>query len=185
MSSADLSSTSAQLNGQRDSDPLQLGQRSEFTMAVTKFATHISHAVRQVTGGSVRLTVPTLDGYLPQGVSLKQPFPDTLVQKLARDSALLDELEQHMQQWSNTILQLLNNETSARAAHDSEGPLGEIYFWRDRSAALSSLYEQLSAPDIANVMRVLQAAALPHWDQFNSLVHCSLIALFFASLFCS
>ena len=40
------------------------------------------------------------------------------------------------------------------------GPLGEIEFWRDRNAALSSLFEQLNTPRVRGMVEVMEKS--PH-----------------------
>jgi hypothetical protein len=39
-----------------------------------------------------------------------------------------------------------------------KGPLAEIDFWRERNAALSSLFEQLNLPNVRKMIEVLETA---------------------------
>jgi dynein heavy chain len=39
-----------------------------------------------------------------------------------------------------------------------KGPLAEIDFWRDRNAALSSLFEQLNLPNVRRMIEVIESA---------------------------
>lgn len=58
-----------------------------------------------------------------------------------------------MSEWTQVLATAIRSEVEKVA--DPGGPLVEIEFWRARSAALSSLHEQLQLP---NVRKMLQGA---------------------------
>lgn len=62
-----------------------------------------------------------------------------------------------MSEWTQVLSTAIRSEVEKVA--DPGGPLVEIEFWRARSAALSSLHEQLQLP---NVRKMLQGAPSRH-----------------------
>ena len=47
------------------------------------------------------------------------------------------------------------------------GPLAEIEFWRQRNAALSSLYEQINMTKVQKMLEVLRLTEAPMLHPFN------------------
>lgn len=99
----------------------------------------------------------------------------------ARQSDLVQRLEQQLLRWARQVRGLLGSCSSrdvcgvgtggnavGGSTHD-EGPLREIAFWRDRAADLGSLRQQLEAARLGRVLRVLEAAESPHLPAFVAL----------------
>ncbi|KAJ3018931.1 Dynein heavy chain 10, axonemal [Thoreauomyces humboldtii] len=125
------------------------GTKSEFVTSLQKFASQISHTVQQVAS-ETRLKIPDEIGGL-------QAVED--VAEAARDSAMVANLEALAEEWIDTVTNVLAKEAKKTAA--GEGPLGEIEFWRDRNASLSTLHEQLNLPIVHKIQQILTKAQSP------------------------
>lgn len=99
----------------------------------------------------------------------------------ARQRELVQRLEQQALRWAQQIRGLLDRYNScdcaglgtstsagAGSSHE-EGPLGEVSFWRTRTADLGSLRQQLEGASLGRVLRVLEAAKSPHLPAFLAL----------------
>ncbi|KAL4458111.1 hypothetical protein ABPG75_012976 [Micractinium tetrahymenae] len=99
----------------------------------------------------------------------------------ARQRELVQRLEQQLLRWTQQIRTLLDRYgsregpglsgrpgTGGGSTHE-EGPLGEVAFWRGRTADLGSLRDQLEGARLGRVLRVLEAAKSPHLPAFLAL----------------
>jgi dynein heavy chain len=99
------------------------------------------HAIQQMTG-DVRLTIPAIT------------IDEDGVDRAASDSTLVQALETALEDWTPNIAMAL--ETQMQKQPVGKGPLAEIDHWRARSAALSTLYEQLNTPNARRMIKVLE-----------------------------
>ncbi|TPX54389.1 hypothetical protein PhCBS80983_g05954 [Powellomyces hirtus] len=126
-----------------------LGIKSDFVTSLQKFASQISHTVQQVAS-ETRLKIPDEIGAL-------SAIED--VAEAARDTAMVANLEALAEEWVDTVTNVLAKETKKVAG--GEGPLGEIEFWRDRNASLSTLHEQLNLPIVHKIQQILTKSQSP------------------------
>lgn len=122
-----------------------------------------SHAQR----GSTRLFIP-LDELADAAVA-------------ARQRHLMQRLEQQLLRWARQLRGLLDQSSlhgganigvcagAGGRATQEEGPVGEVDFWRARTADLGSVREQLEGAGVGRVLRVLEAARSPHLPAFLAL----------------
>lgn len=113
--------------------------RDEFLMNMQKFATHINRTIHQLEG-DIRLEMPDL------------VLGDDITE-MAKDSTLVDSLEETLHNWEVTISSAL--EQQLKKTPQGNGPLAEIDFWRERNATLSAIAEQLKLPTVKKVVAVL------------------------------
>ncbi|KAJ3144485.1 Dynein heavy chain 10, axonemal [Geranomyces variabilis] len=125
------------------------GTKSEFVTSLQKFASQIAHTVQQVAS-ETRLKIPEEIGAL-------QAIED--VAEAAKDTAMVASLEALAEEWIDTVTNVLAKEAKKVAA--GEGPLGEIEFWRDRNASLSTLHEQLNLPIVHKIQQILTKSQSP------------------------
>jgi hypothetical protein len=64
------------------------------------------------------------------------------------------EIEEHVERWTQRITRDVAEENSKSAPRNSS-PLSEIDFWRQRSASLSTVYEQLTSPKLQALIQIL------------------------------
>jgi dynein heavy chain len=115
------------------------GGQSEFVSNVQKFGSQITHAIQQLTG-DVRLNVPQIEITDPVAA--------------AGDEELVAVLEVSLEEWTPAIAAAV--EAQMKKTPVGNGPLAEIEFWRSRSAALSTLCEQLNTPNSRRMLEVLE-----------------------------
>ncbi|CAH1233746.1 DNAH10 [Branchiostoma lanceolatum] len=126
--------------------------RDEFLINMQKFTGHISRTIGQIEG-EVRLEIPELN--------LEGSEVD-----LAKDAALVEEIENATSSWERQIHQAL--EYQQKKTPQGNGPLAEIDFWRERNAALSALHEQLKIPVVKKMLTILTKADSPFVQSFES-----------------
>eukprot|EP00899_Mesostigma_viride_P018540 jgi/Mesvir1/26688/Mv20468-RA.1 len=113
--------------------------RNELVGNMQKFASQVSHIIQQLTG-DIHLTIPN--------ITVDNPS------KVADDYDILSQLEPAMAEWTSVLSSAIQRETQKVPL--GKGPLAEIEFWRERNAALSSLYEQLNLPNVKNMLAALE-----------------------------
>jgi dynein heavy chain len=124
---------------------------SDLSNSLHKFVSQVRHAVQQVAG-EVRLQMPTIQ------------IEDEVA--AANDSSIIGNLESSVSEWTQQIQRIVEQEMGK--VPTGKGPLAEIEFWRSRSAALSTLYEQLNLPHVKRVISVLeQASSRSESDAFH------------------
>ncbi|KAA0154745.1 hypothetical protein FNF29_02274 [Cafeteria roenbergensis] len=114
--------------------------KGDFRSAMQRFRGQVSHAIKTVAE-DVHIEVPDAD-----------------VEDIAA-SAADDEtraiLTEAMLTWQDVIQQTIE---SLRLAGRGKGPMGEVEYWRRRSATLSALFEQLASPQVTQILKVLEYA---------------------------
>ena len=115
----------------------------EFVGNLQKFTSQLDHAIQQMAG-DVRLTIPDL------------MIEEDAIEKSASDMGIVGTLENALEDWTPNIAMAL--ETQLAKTPQGKGPLAEIEHWRNRAAALATLYEQLNAPNPRRMIRVLEKA---------------------------
>lgn len=63
-----------------------------------------------------------------------------------QNKELMEKLEQIMESWTTKISQTLKKEENKKPEPNSS--LAEIDFWRAKNAVISTLYQQLSHPNV-------------------------------------
>ncbi|KAK3281453.1 hypothetical protein CYMTET_10756, partial [Cymbomonas tetramitiformis] len=116
--------------------------RNELLGNVQKFASQVSHAIQQLTG-DIHLNIPNV-------------LIDNL-HKAADDYDIVSQLESALAEWTAVLASAIQRESEKVAV--GKGPLAEIDFWRERNAALSSLYEQLNLPNVKRMVSVVETGS--------------------------
>ena len=109
-----------------------------------KFGAQVSRAVKRLAG-DVEVTLPDV------------AVDD--IERCAEDEHAVHILEDAVVEWTALVSASVKRESAKKAA-TGKGPLAEIEYWRDRNAALSSLYERLNSVEARDMVRVLEVA--PH-----------------------
>ena len=112
----------------------------EFVGNLQKFEQQLSHCLQQLTGDT-RLNVPAITVDDPQAFADEKPD-------------LVLQLEAAVEEWTPAIAAAVQAQEGKTKV--GRGPLAEIEFWRARNAALSSLYEQLNAPNARRMVEVIE-----------------------------
>nr|KAJ3423035.1 Dynein heavy chain 10, axonemal [Polyrhizophydium stewartii] len=119
--------------------------KSELLVTMQRFTSQIAHTVQQVAG-ETRLKIPEELAEL-----------NTMdVMSAAMDAPIVHTLETLAEEWVETVSGALGKEI--KKVPVGNGPLAEIEFWRDRSASLSTLYEQLNLPIVHKIVQILNRA---------------------------
>lgn len=132
------------------SNTQQTATANEFKQNVQKFSSQISHAIQQVKG-DVHLNIPDITITDPEAIT--------------EEYDIVSKLEAAMEDWSKLVANVVEQESSKRTK--GKGPLAEIEFWRQRNAALSSLYEQINMEKVQKMLKVLQLTEAPMLHPFN------------------
>ncbi|KAJ3349859.1 Dynein heavy chain 10, axonemal [Entophlyctis luteolus] len=122
--------------------------RSEFVVSMQKFASQISHTAQQVAGDT-KLQIP----------EEVQALTNSNVGEAAKDSVIVRRLEKLAEEWVETVSGALIKESKKLPL--GNGPIAEIEFWRDRTASLSTIYEQLNLPIVKTLVQILSKASAP------------------------
>ena len=116
----------------------------ELESGTGKFTSQVANTVRQLRE-DVHLDLPDVG-----------PLDD--VGAAAEDDAAVGKIEVAATTWSATLQSTMAAEKEKAVI--GRGPLGEIEFWRDRNAALSSLFEQLNTPRVRRMVEVMEKSPL-------------------------
>ena len=103
-----------------------------------KFISQIEHSTQQVSG-----TV---------NIKLPEKIEDIDDQTALNDKVLIDKFVVLMEDWTKTIRNILQEQLKKKT--DPNSAYAEIEFWRNKSATLSTLHQQLQNPFVATVKRV-------------------------------
>jgi dynein heavy chain len=117
--------------------------RNEMLGNLQKFSAQVSHAIKQLTG-DIHLNIPS--------ISLEN------IDKASEDYDTITLLESAIAEWTAVLASAIHRETEKVTAPE-KGPLAEINYWRDRNAALSSLYEQLNLPNVKRMVTVVEVGS--------------------------
>ena len=118
--------------------------RDDFLISLQKFGLTINQTVKQIEG-DIKLDISQ------EVMSLNEP-----PKVYSKDRGLVIRLEDILFKWETTVASAVE-QVLHRTAHGN-GPLGEVDFWRARSATLSALYEQLNLPVVKKVVDILTEA---------------------------
>ncbi|XP_069071115.1 dynein axonemal heavy chain 10 [Pleurodeles waltl] len=113
--------------------------RDEFLMNMQKFLNHIQLTIQQIEG-EIKLELPEMN-------------LDVDVHKIAAHPAMVEALEQCVMNWQIQISTALEEQLKKKP--QGNGPLAEIDYWRERSAVLCTLSEQLKLPAVKKVLNIL------------------------------
>jgi dynein heavy chain len=133
--------------------------QAEFMSTCQRFIQQVSEAFHQVQG-KLELHIPN--------VQIGN------IEEAGEDYELTNELENALAGWTTAISNLVESET-VKIPRNS-GPLAEIEFWRERSAAMCMIYEKMNMPDVQLMLKVLEVIDAPmmpdfkfHFSELNSL----------------
>ena len=125
--------------------------RHELGASMKKFEQQLRHVVQQ-SQGDVRLNIPNA--------------VITSIEDSATDTALVEEIERALEDWT-VVIAGANEAEQQKVNKVLRTPLGEIEFWRERSASLSALYEQISIPRVQQMIQVMKVVDSPQLGSFN------------------
>lgn len=129
------------------------GLKHELSSNLTKFEHQLRHVVNQ-TRGDIRLNIPHI-------VTTESSTPE----QLADDFETVDLISNALEEWTVVIAGAVEAEHQKVNKHRS--PLDEIEFWRERTASLSALYEQINLPRVQQMLAVLKHIDNPQIGTFN------------------
>jgi dynein heavy chain len=133
--------------------------RNEFRGNMLKFSSQVEHAIQQVKG-DVHLHVPNIIIDDPEAVATADEYKVT------------SQLEAALAEWTQSVAQVVDQQSKKTA--QGRGPLAEIEHWRQRNSVLSALHEQISMPNIQQMLECLRLLVQMKsveenmFDQFNS-----------------
>lgn len=113
--------------------------KTEISIYLQRFSTHVSHAIQQLSG-DVNFVIPDI-------------IIDD-VQTASQDIEVVTLLENTIADWTQGLIKAIQKELDKISV--KKGPLGEIEYWRERNAELSSLYEQLNVGPIKDIIQVVE-----------------------------
>ncbi|CAL8343019.1 unnamed protein product [Lota lota] len=116
-----------------------LVMRDELLNSTHKFLGHINTTLQQLDE-RIKLHIPEMDLEQDAGVLVSSP-------------EVVDMLEQCVMNWHTQITIIIEEQLKKKP--QAPGPLAEIDFWRERSAILSALSEQLNLPVAKRMVEVL------------------------------
>uniref|UniRef100_A0A8C9TU55 Dynein axonemal heavy chain 10 n=1 Tax=Scleropages formosus TaxID=113540 RepID=A0A8C9TU55_SCLFO len=132
--------------GREDQKPAELRGmlmiRDELLNSSHKFLSHIDRTLQQLEG-EIKLHIPEMD-----------LVPD--VEVLASMPEVVEKLEQCVMNWQTQTTIVIEEQQKKKP--QAPGPMAEIDFWRERSAVLSALNEQLKLPAVRKVLDVMTHA---------------------------
>ena len=128
------------------------GHASEFRSQMSKFVAQLGTAIQQTHG---RVSLP-----MRPEVELDPNRADLA----AADFETFRTLEEMVQEWTEVVKDVVA--IQQRAEPSGRGPMAEIEFWRNQHGKLSTLFEQLSSPRAALVVKVLRIAGSTLLDDF-------------------
>jgi dynein heavy chain, axonemal len=126
--------------------------KHELNSNMKKFEQQIRQVVQQVQG-DVRLDIPS--------VTIVDP------QQSAEDYDVVSQIEHALIDWSSVVAAAVEGEHEKVARKMHRTPLGEIEFWRERTTALSALYEQINMPRVQSMILVLKLVENPQLNTFQ------------------
>ena len=118
---------------------MPLEQKPEIRNLMDKFSRHLAHTSQQVCG-SINIKVPEL----PQDMNDEEIL-----------ATRNEELQAIMEEWTKTIRDIIAKE-KAKKPENNNSAMGEIEFWRSRSASLSALHQQFNMPQVKKVEKIMQ-----------------------------
>jgi dynein heavy chain len=132
---------------------------TEFSNNIQKFSAQISNAIQQ-TSGDIHLQIPDIVIDNPGDVT--------------DDYEIVSQLDIALEDWSKAVANVVEQE-NLKVVQGS-GPLAEIEFWRERNAALSTLYEQINMPNVQkmlDVLKLVESSSIPsfvyHFSELTKL----------------
>uniref|UniRef100_A0A4W5NCU9 Dynein axonemal heavy chain 10 n=1 Tax=Hucho hucho TaxID=62062 RepID=A0A4W5NCU9_9TELE len=132
--------------GDKDERPVEsrgvLMIRDELLNSTHKFLGHIDRTLQQLEG-EIKLHIPELD--LEPEVDALLATPEVVV-----------KLEQCVMNWQTQITIVIEEQQKKKP--QVPGPMAEIDFWRERTAILSALSEQLKLPVVKKILEVMTKA---------------------------
>uniref|UniRef100_A0A8C7PKH0 AAA+ ATPase domain-containing protein n=1 Tax=Oncorhynchus mykiss TaxID=8022 RepID=A0A8C7PKH0_ONCMY len=116
--------------------------RDELLNSTHKFLGHIERTLQQLEG-EIKLHIPELD---------LEPEVDALL----ATPEVVEKLEQCVMNWQTQITIVIEEQQKKKP--QVPGPMAEIDFWRERTAILSALSEQLKLPVVKKILEVMTKA---------------------------
>ncbi|KAJ3602265.1 hypothetical protein NHX12_030024 [Muraenolepis orangiensis] len=113
--------------------------RDELLNSTHKFLGHINRTLEQLDG-RIKLHIPEMD--LEEKVDVLVSNPE-----------VVDRLEQCVMNWQAQITIIIEEQLKKKP--QAPGPMAEIDFWRERSAILSALSEQINLPIAKKIVALL------------------------------
>jgi len=125
--------------------------RHELSVSMGKFEQQLRNVVQQGRG-DVRLVVPALT--------------ITSVASARLDAHIVSSVDSALEEWTVVVSTAVDAE-QRKDSSSKRTPLGEIDFWRERSAGLSPLYEQIALPKVQQMLEVISSTESAQLSAFN------------------
>ncbi|PNF33091.1 Dynein heavy chain 10, axonemal [Cryptotermes secundus] len=101
---------------------------------------------------------------LPHIAALHQE--GTNAQTLAKDSCLVQQLEEVVMSWERHVTKTIESYLAQRPVEP--GPLAEYDYWQERDTGLAVLVEQLKSPSVMQIFKILYEARSQIGEKFSS-----------------
>ena len=131
-------------------DPRLSYLRDELLVNIKKFSSQVAFTMHQVAG-EIKLEIPEV--------------PDGELAQVAKNQDLISKLDLAVESWCRVMSATL--EEQLKKEPSGKGPLSEIEFWKERSSALGTLWEQLNFPMAQRIQEVLKFANSPTYSGFE------------------
>jgi dynein heavy chain len=109
--------------------------RAETRLHLEKFVKQISNTMQQAYG-TVTIEMPDI--------------PNISKHEMAKRPEVMNTIQKTVDQWAQTIATTIENENTKK--REGNTALDEIEYWRSRSATFSTLYQQLSLPEVKDIV---------------------------------
>jgi len=124
--------------------------RSDFNLSMHKFVTGITGLIHQVVKDNVQIFVsPEIE------TAMRNCPKEEQLLSLASNKALQPHFDTMLEKWTQIVQNVIETEDTKPAA---DSPLAEIKLWREKHAALSSVYEQIQDPALVPVFGMMEFA---------------------------
>ena len=93
-----------------------------------------------------------------RGISLPIPseFDNIDTSSLIGNAAMMSKIEETIEAWYFILNECIENEL--KQEHHSQGPIGEVDFWRRRHVILSAVLQQISTPKGQELLEVMKSS---------------------------
>ncbi|KAJ9456696.1 Dynein-1-alpha heavy chain [Diplonema papillatum] len=124
---------------------LQQQLQDDVKSSLVRFAQSVGTVIHQVSGDRKL--------HIPSHIHIGDTDDD--VRQAQENDDLLAEIDEHVLKWNTHITAVIESQQQNDSS-SGKSPLSEIDFWKDKSAVLSAIYEQLNLPHVKNMLRVLR-----------------------------
>ena len=138
-----------------DGDRSRGGLKAEVVLQTHRLQAHIAGFITQV---SAERSLPMPANPIPIGDT------EADIKAAASNDDIVRDIDATVNIWHKEISEALAQDPK------KEGPLGEIEYWKEKFAALSGLYDQITRPEAQVILRVAQEADCNAWHSMSGTI---------------